>query len=82
MLEHEGNAAVGSEVSAVLRKNVANVCNGTCAVVRSAVDDQSGTADAVAFITDFFVVGAFELTGTFQNGIFNSVFGHVGCTCL
>lgn len=82
MLEHEGNAAVGSEVSAVLRKNVANVCNGTCAVVRSAVDDQSGTADAVAFITDFFVVGAFELTGTFQNGIFNGVFRHVGCTCF
>ena len=82
VLEHEGNAAVCSEVAAVLRKDVANVCNGTCAVVRGAVDNQSCAADAVAFVTNFFVVGAFELTGTFQNGIFNGVFRHVGCTCF
>ena len=82
VLEHEGNAAVCTEVAAVLGEDMANVCNSTGSVVRGAVDDQSCAADAVAFITDFFVVGAFKLTGAFQNGIFNSVFRHVGCPCF
>ena len=82
VLEHEGNAAVCTEVAAVLGEDMANVCNSTGSVVRGAVDDQSCAADAVAFVTDFFVVGAFKLTGAFQNGIFNSVFRHVGCPCF
>ena len=80
--ELEGNRAFGTHVAAVFGQSVTHVGHGTGAVVGGAVDNQAGAADPVAFIADFFVVDAFELSGALQNGVLNRVLGNVTVTSL
>ena len=82
MAELEGDRAFGAHVAAVLGQGVTHVGHRTGAVVGRAVDDQAGAADAVAFVADFFVVHAFELAGTLENGVLNGVLGHVAVAGL
>ena len=82
MTELEGNRAFGTHVAAVFGQSVTHVGHGTGAVVGGAVDNQAGAADPVAFIADFFVVDAFELSGALQNGVLNRVLGNVTVTSL
>ena len=82
MTELEGHGAFGTHVAAVLGQSVTHISHGTGAVVGGAVDDEAGAADAVAFVADFFVVHAFELTGALQNGVLNRVLGNIAVTSL
>src|SRR5690606_15145866 len=76
--ELERDRAVGAEVPVVLGEGMADLGDGAGAVVGQAVDDHRGAAGAVAFVADFLVGRAVELTRATLDGAPDGVLGHVG----
>src|SRR5450631_3941612 len=54
-----------------------DVGNRPNAIVGQAIDDHRGAIDAVALVTDFLVVDAFELAGAAFDGAIDRVLRHV-----
>ena len=58
-------------------QRVAHFSNGANFVVRHGVHHQSHATDAIAFITNFFVINAFEVAGGFVNISLDGVSGKI-----
>src|SRR5690606_19958167 len=78
MLEHEGYRAFLSEVAAILGKGVPDFGHRAGAIVGHAVDDDRRTAYAIAFVADFFIIGAIGAADPALDGPLDVVFGHIG----
>lgn len=74
MLEHERDRAVGAHVATVFGEGMTDLGDGAYLVVGQAIHHDGRAADAVAFVTDFFVIHAVELAGTTFDGVFDIVF--------
>ncbi|MNN44940.1 hypothetical protein D3C81_1592500 [compost metagenome] len=77
MREHECHRAFGAHVAAMLGERVAHFGHGSGAVVGQAVDDDGRAGQAVAFVADLFVVGAFQAAHAALDRALDVVLGHV-----
>ena len=67
-VEHPGDASLLSHVSAVLGKGMADIADGTVAVVGGDLDDDRGAAGSVPFVGDFLHLFAAEFAAATHNG--------------
>src|ERR1700761_1258093 len=74
--KHPGNAALLTEIAAVLGEYVAYFAHGAVAVVGGDIDQHGCAARAVAFKENFVDLAAFELAGAAHNGALDVVGGH------
>src|SRR5690606_37568685 len=66
------------QVAAVLGECMPYLGHRAGAIVGHAIDNDRGAADAVAFVADFFIVGAISPARAALDGALDVVFGHVG----
>jgi len=78
VFELERHRTFGAHVAAVFAEDVAHFGHRTDAVVGHGVDNDGSATDAIAFVTDFFVIDTFEVAGGLVDVAFDRVGRHVG----
>ena len=65
VFELVGDRALGAQIAAVFAKGVAHFSDRAHFIVRHGIDHDGRASVAIAFVTNFFVVHAFEVAGGF-----------------
>ena len=77
MPEQESDRTFGTHIAAKFGESMPYFGDSTNTVVRHAVNDQCGTINAIAFVTNFFIVSAFKAAGAALNSACDIILGHI-----
>src|SRR5699024_4130475 len=77
LIEHEGNASLGSNASVTLGKGVPYVAGGTVLIICKSLYDNSHAVGAVAFVGGALVIICGICSGSLLDTSLNCIVGHV-----